>query len=147
MNMINELFKLKPGAHKTIRVNDGVMEGCRRCGENENPYLSARRTWNDHMREVIASRTMWQMLALLCLLIALAGVGGVIAIGSQSKFIPYVVQVNKLGEAIAVSRADIAAVADQRVGRSRYRGEMLPINLIQGHNSSSPPQGIFCTLA
>ena len=115
MNMINELFKLKPGADDAVRVNDGRMEGGRRCGENENPYLSARRTWNDHMREVIASRTMWQMLALLCLLIALAGVGGVIVIGSQSKFIPYVVQVNKLGEAIAVSRADIAAVADQRV--------------------------------
>ena len=68
MNMINELFKLKPGADDAVRVNDGRMEGGRRSGENENPYLSARRTWNDHMREVIASRTMWQMLALLCLL-------------------------------------------------------------------------------
>ena len=115
MNMINELFKLKPGADETMRPNDGKMEGGRRHGENENPYLSARRTWNDHMRGIQASRTMWQILALLCLLIALAGVGGVIAIGSQSKFIPYVVQVNKLGEAIAVSRADIAVVSDQRV--------------------------------
>ena len=95
MNMINELFKLKPGADETVRVNDGVMEGGRRSGENENPYLSARRTWNDHMREVIASRTMWQMLALLCLLIALAGVGGVIVNCSQCKFIPYILQVQK----------------------------------------------------
>ncbi|HNP27195.1 MAG TPA: VirB8/TrbF family protein, partial [Nitrosomonas sp.] len=77
--------------------------------------LSARRTWNDHMRSVQSSRNMWQLLAILCLLIALAGIGGIIYIGSQSKFIPYVVQVNKLGEAIAVSRADRAAVADQRV--------------------------------
>jgi type IV secretion system protein VirB5 len=115
MNVINDLFKLKPGVDESARVNDNVMEGGRRSGENENPYLSARRTWNDHMRGVQASRTMWQMLALLCLLIALAGVGGVIVIGSQSKFIPYVVQVNKLGEALAVSRADMAAVADQRV--------------------------------
>ena len=36
MNMINEVFKLKPGAHKTMRANDGVMEGGRRSGENEN---------------------------------------------------------------------------------------------------------------
>ena len=91
------------------------IEGGRRTGESENPYLSARRTWNDHMRSVQSSRNMWQMLAILCLMIALAGVGGMIYIGSQSKFIPYVVQVNKLGEAIAVSRADVAAVADQRV--------------------------------
>lgn len=115
MNMMNELFKLKPGVAENARVNNGLVEGGRRRGENENPYLSARRTWNDHMRGVQASRTMWQMLALLCLLIALAGVGGVIVIGSQSKFVPYVVQVNKLGEALAVSRADVAAVADQRV--------------------------------
>ena len=115
MNMINELFKLKPGTDETMRVNEGLMEGGRRFGENENPYLSARRTWNDHMRGVQASRTMWQMLALLCLLIALSAVGGVIAIGSQSKFIPYVVQVNQLGEAIAVARADVATAADQRV--------------------------------
>ena len=115
MNMISELFKLKPGMDETMRVNEGLMEGGRRFGENENPYLSARRTWNDHMRGVQASRTMWQMLALLCLLIALSAVGGVIAIGSQSKFIPYVVQVNQLGEAIAVARADVATAADQRV--------------------------------
>ena len=113
MNVISDFFKLKAG--KQVRQDDEPMEGGRREGENDNPYLSARRTWNDHMRSVQASRNMWQMLALLCLMIALAGVGGVIAIGSQSKFIPYVVQVNKLGEAVAVSRADMAAVADQRV--------------------------------
>ena len=32
---------------------------------------------------------------------------------------------------------------DRLVGRSRYRGEMLPINLIQSHNSSSPRKGFF----
>ena len=115
MNMSNKQHKNKPGTNETMRVNDDLMEGGRRFGENENPYLSARRTWNDHMRGVQASRTMWQMLALLCLLIALSAVGGVIAIGSQSKFIPYVVQVNQLGEAIAVARADVATAADQRV--------------------------------
>ena len=38
MNMINELFKLKPGADETMRAKDGKMEGGRRHGENENPY-------------------------------------------------------------------------------------------------------------
>ena len=119
MSVISDFLKLriagKIKSNKQIREDYEFMEGGRRSGENENPYLSARRTWNDHMRGIQASRNMWQVFALLCLLIALAGVGGAIAIGSQSKFIPYVVQVNKLGEAIAVSRADIAAVADQRV--------------------------------
>ena len=113
MSTIKEFFKLKMG--KNPRINIEEIEGGRREGENDNPYLSARRTWNDHMRAVQASRNMWQILALLCLLIALAGIGGVVVIGSQSKFVPYVVQVNNLGEAVAVSRADKAAVADQRV--------------------------------
>ena len=113
-------FSLTGKADDSSRKDDEInastfIEGGRRSGESENPYLSARRTWNDHMRSVQSSRNMWQMLAILCLMIALAGVGGMIYIGSQSKFIPYVVQVNKLGEAIAVSRADVAAVADQRV--------------------------------
>ncbi len=97
------------------RLNDPSIEGGRRVGENENPYLNARRTWNDHMNAVAASRSMWQIVAILCLMIVLAAVGGVIHIGSQSKFVPYVVQVDKLGEAVAVSRADIASVADPRV--------------------------------
>lgn len=113
MSTIKEFFKLKMGNNP--RINDEEIDGGRRDGENDNPYLSARRTWNDHMRSVQASRNMWQILALLCLLIALAGIGGVVVIGSQSKFVPYVVQVNNLGEAVAVSRADTAAVADQRV--------------------------------
>lgn len=113
-------FSLTGKINEPIRKEDKVdastfIEGGRRAGESENPYLSARRTWNDHMRANQSSRNMWQMLAILCLMIALAGVGGMIYIGSQSKFIPYVVQVNNLGEAIAVSRADVAAVADQRV--------------------------------
>ena len=119
MSVISDFFKFKSASgnesDQQARQTDECMQGGRRQGENENPYLSARRTWNDHMRAVQSSRTMWQLLALLCLLIALAAVGGIIAIGSQSKFIPYVVQVNKLGEAIAVSRADIAGETDPRV--------------------------------
>ena len=119
MSVISDFFKFKSASgnesDQQARQTDEFMQGGRRQGENENPYLSARRTWNDHMRGVQASRTMWQLLALLCLLIALAAVGGVIAIGSQSKFIPYVVQVNKLGEAVAVTRADIAGETDPRV--------------------------------
>ena len=76
MSVISDFFKLRIGgkikSNKQIREDYEFMEGGRRCGENENPYLSARRTWNDHMRGIQASRNMWQMLALLCLLIALA---------------------------------------------------------------------------
>ena len=91
-----------------------MVEG-RRAGEGGNPYLAARRTWNEHVGDQVASRQTWQMLGLLCLLIALAAVGGVVYIGSQSKFIPYVVEVDKLGQIIAVAPVDRAKGVDQRV--------------------------------
>ncbi|WP_242468393.1 VirB8/TrbF family protein [Burkholderia plantarii] len=47
------------------------------------------------MGGVVSQRQTWQVIGILSLLIALAGVGGVIHIGSQSKFIPYVVEVDK----------------------------------------------------
>ncbi len=46
-----------------------------------NPYLNARRDWNDHVGSVVSSRQTWQIIGILSLLIALAGVGGMIQIG------------------------------------------------------------------
>jgi len=83
--------------------------------EIENPYLTARRTWNEHVGSVVSSRQTWQVVGILSLLIALVSVGGVIHIGSQSKFIPYVIEVDKLGQTIAVGPVQAAGRADQRV--------------------------------
>ncbi len=82
---------------------------------DDNPYLNARRTINEYNGALIQSRHMWQAAALLALMVAIGAVGGVIYIGSQSKFVPYVIEVDKLGQASAVRRADRAAVVDERV--------------------------------
>ena len=83
-----------------------------------HPYLNARRSWNSHVGSLIASRTLWQAMALISLLVAFAAVGGVVYIGSQTKFVPYVVEVNKLGEAMAVAPAAQAGKVDQRIVRA-----------------------------
>lgn len=67
---------------------DEPTDGGRRAGETENPYLAARRTWNDHVGSQVASRRMWQIAALMAFMVVLAAIGGIIQIGSQSKFIP-----------------------------------------------------------
>ncbi|MDF3982969.1 VirB8/TrbF family protein [Luteibacter sp. PPL201] len=83
-----------------------------------HPYLNAKRTWNSHVGGLIASRAIWQTMALLSLLIVFVAVGGVVYIGSQSKFVPYVVEVDKLGEAAAVAPATVATEFDQRIVRT-----------------------------
>lgn len=82
---------------------------------SDNPYLNAKRSWNAHEGAILSSRLMWQIVGVLSLLIALSAVGGIVYIGQQSKFIPYVVQVDKLGQSLAVARADRAAPADSKV--------------------------------
>jgi type IV secretion system protein VirB5 len=49
------------------------------------------------------------------MLVALTGVGGMIHIGQLSKFVPYVIQVDKLGQTAAIARADRASPVDGRV--------------------------------
>ena len=83
--------------------------------ETENPYLTARRTWNEHVGSVVSAKQTWQVVGLLSLLIALAGVGGMIHIGSKSKFIPYVVQVDKLGASRASGIVNSSVGSDPKL--------------------------------
>ncbi|MBS1213944.1 MAG: conjugal transfer protein TrbF [Proteobacteria bacterium] len=80
-----------------------------------NPYLSARIHWNAHVGAVLSAARLWQIVALVSLSIALIAAGGAIYVGAQSKFIPYVVEVDKLGQLQAVKIADSASSADERI--------------------------------
>lgn len=114
MNLKDLIFK-KPAPDADPRRSSKELVGGRRKGESENPYLSARRTWNEHTGGVVSSRQNWQIIGILGLLVALAAVGGLATVASQSKFVPYVIEVDKLGTAVAVAPAQRAAAADVRV--------------------------------
>src|SRR5271168_4716007 len=81
----------------------------------ENPYLSARREWNERYGDYIAHARNWRGAAFAALAIALVLAIGVAWQAAQSKVVPYVVEVDKLGDAVPVARADRAAPADGRV--------------------------------
>ncbi|GAA0684747.1 conjugal transfer protein TrbF [Dyella marensis] len=80
-----------------------------------NPYLDARRRWNSREGSLIAARLIWQIAGIVSLLIALASVAGLIYLGSQPKFVPYVVEVDQLGQARAATALARAAPVDQRM--------------------------------
>jgi len=91
--------------------------------QTANPYLDARRQSNSQIDRAFGSLHVWQLIAVASLLIAFACVAGIIYFGSQTKFVPYVIEVDKLGEAVAVGPAQLAAPADPRVVRaSLYTG-------------------------
>ena len=68
-----------------------------------NPYLDARREWNERYGSYISRARAWQLIGFLSLLLGLAGVAGIIYFASQNKLIPYVVQVDSQGAVQAVS--------------------------------------------
>lgn len=97
------------------RRGESTMRGGRREGENENPYLTARRTWNDYTGSIIAARRLWQVVAISSLMIVLAAVGGLISVAKQSKFIPYIIEVDQFGKANAAAPVNPTTKADPRV--------------------------------
>lgn len=72
----------------------------------DNPYLNSKRAWNFHTAGLMKSLQIWQLVCLGSLLITLAAIGGLITIGSQSKFIPLVFQQDASGNTLSVTRAD-----------------------------------------
>jgi type IV secretion system protein VirB5 len=80
-----------------------------------NPYQSARHSWSSLHGRVLESRLAWQILSLICLSTTLVAVGGLIHVGSQSKFVPYVIEVDKLGNMIVAGPASPTTRADRRI--------------------------------
>jgi type IV secretion system protein VirB5 len=81
----------------------------------EVPYLTARREWNERYGDYIAAAKNWRLAAMAALGVAGIAVMGVAWIGAQNRVVPYIVEVNKLGEAVGVMRADTMQKADTRV--------------------------------
>lgn len=89
----------------------------------DNPYLNAKRSWNFHTAGLMKSLQIWQLVSLGSLLITLAAIGGLITIGSQSKFIPLVFQQDASGNTLSVTRADKvgeASIDDYRAAAAHF---------------------------
>lgn len=87
-----------------------------------NPYLNAKRSWNSYVDSIRATRNIWMVIGMASMMIALVGAGGVIYIGSQSKFVPFVVQVDKFGDTISMGPLERANNADPRLVRASVSG-------------------------
>jgi len=86
---------------------------------DSDPYLNARREWNERYGSYIARARNWRYAALGAILVSAILAVGVIWLASQSKLVPFVVEVDKLGQAVAVKRADRASPVDQRVVKAQ----------------------------
>lgn len=104
------MFKLK----SKIR-QDNATQAART--EDESPWTKAEAAYEDRVLRVQAQIANWRMFAFIALAIAGFAVGGAIWVGSQSKFIPMVFEVDRLGQVLAIKalHGDEAVTDPQRL--------------------------------
>ena len=78
----------------------------------QNPYLNARREWDERYGGLISRARNWQLMAAGSLAVAVVAVVGIAFVGSQSKIQPFVVVTDQLGSPVAMARPAPVARAD-----------------------------------
>lgn len=86
--------------------------------ELHNPYLAARKEWDERYGDMITRAKNWRATAFLALCIAVVESAGLIALGMKSKIVPYVVAIDGLGRVVASGPADQSSRADDKLKRA-----------------------------
>ncbi len=81
----------------------------------QNPYENARGQFLEYVATYAASAFHWRLAALICLILLALSLGLNILQAKQAKVVPYVVAVDRIGQAVAVKRADEASVTPRAV--------------------------------
>ncbi len=80
-----------------------------------SPYLNGREEWLERYGSYISRAAQWRIVAFLCLVITAISITGNVIQANQVKTVPYIIEVDKLGKASVVARADIASSTPQRL--------------------------------
>ena len=114
---INPLFALRDriGGRRPVSTEPEKTTASVAAQGELNPYVEARREWNERYGDYIQQAHHWRTMSIIAGLVALIAVIGVVYIGAQNKIVPYVVEVDKLGQVAAVARADHPPAVDPRV--------------------------------
>jgi type IV secretion system protein TrbF len=84
-----------------------------------NPYLAGRREWNERYGSYVAQRDTWRLTAICALGVSAICAGGLSYMAVQNHVVPYVIEVDKLGQAVPVTEAERAATPDARIIRAQ----------------------------
>lgn len=80
-----------------------------------NPYLEARREWDERYGDALSRAHHWRLAAFAALGLAGVAVLGLAYVGSQSKIKPYVVAIDRMGDPIAMAQPVTGGAVAQRI--------------------------------
>ena len=81
----------------------------------DNPYISGREEWLERYGSYIEGRNQWRIFALCCLFVTAISITMNFIQVTQSKVIPYTVEVDKHGQVLSVTRADEVGPVPKRI--------------------------------
>ncbi|MDL2406153.1 conjugal transfer protein TrbF [Rhizobium calliandrae] len=84
----------------------------------ENPYLAARLEWTERYGSFIKAAAAWRIVGVLGLSIGVISFGYALYLSTQVKLVPYIIEVDKLGTAVAAGFPQQIEYADARVVRA-----------------------------
>lgn len=97
---------------------------------NDHILSNAKNVYNARISELFSKYRFLQLITVISLLICIISIAGVIHIGSQSKFVPYIVEVNKLGETVVVGEIHAGTIKDQRIIRAKVASFMKTLRTV-----------------
>lgn len=71
--------------------------------KSDDPFFNAKRQWNNYLNANIASIRLWQIMSCVALFCCVLAILGLVLVSTSSKFIPYVIEVDKLGRVAPTS--------------------------------------------
>jgi type IV secretory pathway TrbF-like protein len=80
-------------------------------------YLKARQEWDERYADLVLGKRNWQITAAGMMAITLVLAFGMVWVSTRSKFVPYVVEVDKLGYAIGAPSALTDSTSQISTGR------------------------------
>jgi type IV secretion system protein VirB5 len=88
----------------------------------ENPYLAARQEWSERYGSYVRAAAVWRAVALLSLLLASIGVSYALYLSTTVRLVPYIVEVDRLGNTVSGGFPQQIEYADVRVIRATLAG-------------------------
>jgi type IV secretion system protein VirB5 len=100
------------------KVSTRVKRDDHAVAQEYNPYLTARREWDERYGDLVTRAKNWRSMAMACACIALLSTGGVVWLSARSRVVPFVIAIDSLGRPVASGTAEQTTIDDDRLKRA-----------------------------
>jgi type IV secretory pathway TrbF-like protein len=114
-------------------------------GSPFNPYVAARREWDERYGEIITRAKNWRVIAILSAMTTLVAVSGIVALSARSKVVPFVVAIDSLGRTVSAGPAEVTTTADEKLKKAVLFTWIEGLRLVTTDPLRSEKRLIACT--